>query len=167
MPAPARTTVRDVVGQDLDEPVLTDADIVHYLTGWELFNRMQYWRAHEAWEAVWKRHPEPSRLFFQGIIQLAAAYHLLTVKRRYRGMMGNFAKAEEKLKLFGERSRFLGVDVRALLQHVTSARTELGRVGAGDLENFPPALLPRVTCALTSARGTPSMSAATPAHRSR
>ncbi len=164
MPAPPRITVQDVAGRDLPEPALTDVDIADYLTGWELFNRKRYWHAHEAWEAVWKRHPEPSRLFFEGIIQLAAAYHLLTVKRRYRGMMGNFAKAEEKLRLFGRRSRCLGVDVHALLQHITAAHVEIERVGAGALEDFSPALLPCVACSLTSTRGTtPSATA----HRSR
>jgi hypothetical protein len=167
MPAPPRITVQDVAGRDLREPALTDADIADYLAGWELFNRKHYWHAHEAWEAVWKRHPEPPRLFFEGIIQLAAAYHLLTVKRRYRGTMGNFAKAEEKLRVFGERGRFLGVDVQALLQHIRAAHVEIERVGAGGLGDFSPSLLPRVACALTFARCTTPMSATTPAHRSR
>jgi hypothetical protein len=172
MPAPARITVRDVAAGDLREPALTNVDREDYLAGWELFNRGEYWHAHEAWEAVWKRHPEPWRLFLEGIIQLAAAYHLLTVKRRFSGMMGNFAKAEEKLRLFervppdagmkaGMESEplvvranypgsFLGVDVRALLRGIEAARRETERLGARNLEEFPTALLPRVVCALPS-----------------
>jgi len=146
MPAPRRITVRDLAGIDLREPVLTEEDLSGYFKGWELFNRQEYWHAHEAWEAVWMRHPEPSRLFFEGIIQLAAAYHLLIAKRRHGGMMGNFAKAEEKLRLFG--GMFLGVDVRGLLDGISTARMEIGRFGAGRLEEFSPALLPRVTCSL-------------------
>jgi hypothetical protein len=165
MRAPPRITVRDGAGRDLSEPALTDADIRDYLTGWELFNRKHYWHAHEAWEAVWKRHPEPSRLFFEGIIQLAAACHLLAGAVRYRGTVGNFAKAEERLKLFGERGRFLGVDVHALLQHIRAAQIELERVGAGGLRNVSPGLLPRVACTLTSPRGTTSIPATTPSAR--
>jgi predicted metal-dependent hydrolase len=149
MPAPPKVRVKDVDGGALREPPLTDADVSDYLRGWNLFNRGEYWHAHEAWEAVWKRHPEPSRLFFEGIIQLAAAYHLLTVKRRHSGTMGNFSKAESKLRLFD--GTFLGVDVRALLLSVGDARQEIERLGAGRLDEFPPALLPKVACALTPA----------------
>lgn len=158
MAAPPRITVADIAGIDLREPVLTDEDITEYLRGWELFNHREYWHAHESWEAVWKRHPEPPRLFFEGIIQLAAAYHLLTVKQRYRGTMGNFAKAEEKLRLFEGRTPkvdaavFLGVDVRALLRGIAAARKEIGRVGGLRLHEFPPRMLPYVVCALPSAR---------------
>lgn len=173
MPAPKRITVRDVTAADLVEPVLRAEDREEYLRGWELFNRREYWHAHEAWEVVWKLHPEPSRLFLEGIIQLAAAYHLLTAKRRYAGMMGNFAKAEEKLHLFaelpadddaarskgkrmqrlrgGEVHRVLGVDVRGLLHHIAAARIEIGRIGAERLEEFPLNHLPHVSCSLPTA----------------
>jgi uncharacterized protein len=146
MPAPRKIRVRGVDPGSLRGPALTGLDEADYLRGWELFNRREYWRAHEAWEEVWKRHPEPSRLFFEGIIQLAAAYHLLTVKRRYGGTMGNLSKAESKLQLF--EGRFLGVDVRALLLRIREAREEIERVGADRLERFSPALLPRVECTM-------------------
>ena len=162
--SPSRTSpARDLPSRS--SPTRTSSD---YLTGWELFNRKEYWHAHEAWEAVWKRHPEPSRLFFEGIIQLAAAYHLLTVKRRYRGMMGNFAKAEEKLRLFGETIAGRGVAFREstctlLLQHITrSARgNREGRRRSGS--RISRRHLPYVACSLTFPRHHRS----TAAHRSR
>jgi len=168
MPAPPRITVKDVAGVQLHEPVLTGEDTSDYLRGWELFSCTKYWHAHEAWEAVWKRHPEPSRLFFEGIIQLAAAYHLLTVKRLYRGTMGNFAKAEEKLRLLEgmfpgvDVAAFLGVDVRLLLQDISAARTEIERVGAHRLEEFSPALLPHVACILPFATSRTALSSSPP-----
>jgi predicted metal-dependent hydrolase len=121
---------------------MTDEDWRDYEEGWRLFNERQFWHAHEAWENVWKRRPEESRIFFQGIIQLAAAYHLLLVKKRYGGMMRNFEKAEEKLRLFP--SRFLRVDVAMLLVAVQNAREEVARVGPDHLERFNVSLIPVV-----------------------
>ncbi len=113
-----------------------------YEEGWRLFNEKQFWHAHEAWENVWKRRPEESRIFFQGIVQLAAAYHLLLVKKRYGGMMKNFDKAEEKLRLFP--STFLRVDVAELLNAITVAREEVQNIGSDILEKFNVLLIPIV-----------------------
>jgi len=126
----------------LIEPVLSPEDRSDYAEGWRLFNEHQFWHAHEAWESVWKRRPEESRIFFQGIIQLAAAYHLLVVKQRYGGMMRNFEKAEVKLRLFP--SSFLGVNVGQLLSAIRNARVEIARIGAESLERFDLSLIPTV-----------------------
>jgi hypothetical protein len=152
MPAPTRLTVHDVSVNDLCEPALTAGEQEDYARGWMLFNRREFWHAHEAWEGVWKRHPEPSRLFFEGIIQLAAAYHLLTTTQRYRGIVGNLAKAEEKLRMFAVHApriapgAFLGVDVWRLLGSIEVASEQLRRLGPGCIAEFPPALIPQVTC---------------------
>ncbi|MER3523389.1 MAG: hypothetical protein C4326_04810 [Ignavibacteria bacterium] len=126
----------------LVEPSLSEEEWKEYRTGWELFNHHRFWDAHEAWESVWKRRYEESRIFFQGIIQLAAAYHLLTVKHRFGGMMRNFEKAEEKLALFP--SSFLGCDVRVLLQAIAAARSEVRRIGSDNLAAFDRSLIPTV-----------------------
>jgi len=126
----------------LVEPLLNDEDWKEYLLGWQLFNERKFWHAHEAWEQVWKGSSSESRIFFQGIIQLAAAYHLLTVPLRYNGMMRNFEKAEEKLGLFP--AIFLGVDVKSLLDAIDSAREEVVRVGRDRLQMFSPSLIPTI-----------------------
>ena len=126
----------------LVEPLLNDEDWKEYLLGWQLFNEGKFWHAHEAWEQVWKRSSSESRIFFQGIIQLAAAYHLLTAPLRYNGMMRNFEKAEEKLGLFP--AIFLGVDVKSLLDAIDSAREEVVRVGRDRLQMFSPSLIPTI-----------------------
>lgn len=134
--------VCEINSQMLLEPELSPNDWQDYEEGWRLFNAREFWHAHEAWERVWQRCHEESRIFFQSIIQLAAAYHLLLVKRRYGGMMRNFEKAEEKLRLFP--TTFLGVDVHALLDAIEGAREEIERIGEGNLAAFDPAQLPRV-----------------------
>lgn len=44
-----------------------------YLQGIDLFNDQEYWEAHEAWEGVWKISQGERKLFYQALIQAAAA----------------------------------------------------------------------------------------------
>jgi predicted metal-dependent hydrolase len=43
--------------------------------GIALFNAHKFFEAHEVWEELWLLEPEPDRIFLQGLIQLAAAFH--------------------------------------------------------------------------------------------
>jgi predicted metal-dependent hydrolase len=43
--------------------------------GLEAFNSSHFFEAHELWEEVWLETPEPEKLFLQGLIQVAAAFH--------------------------------------------------------------------------------------------
>ncbi|HVY61195.1 MAG TPA: DUF309 domain-containing protein, partial [Planctomycetota bacterium] len=50
-----------------------------YLEGLARFNAERFWDAHEALEEIWTdlpNGPGPKR-FYQGLIQLAAAFHLV------------------------------------------------------------------------------------------
>ena len=42
-----------------------------YLAGVLLFNRQDYFEAHEAWEDLWSESHGPARKFYQGLIQAA------------------------------------------------------------------------------------------------
>lgn len=44
-----------------------------YLVGVVLFNRGDWFEAHEAWEDLWQESPLPQRRFYQGLIQAAVA----------------------------------------------------------------------------------------------
>jgi predicted metal-dependent hydrolase len=46
-----------------------------YLKGLEAFNSAQFYEAHEHWEEVWLETPHPDKMFLQGLIQVAAAFH--------------------------------------------------------------------------------------------
>lgn len=142
MSLPEKKAAKEIDPRSLAEPAMTEEDWREYEEGWRLFNERQFWHAHEAWESVWKRRSEESRIFFQGIIQLAAAYHLLLVKKRHGGMMRNFEKAEEKLRLFPRL--FLRVDVAGLLDAIRKARDEVARIGPDHLERFNTSLIPVV-----------------------
>jgi uncharacterized protein len=43
--------------------------------GLEAFNSGHFYDAHEHWEEVWLQTPTPDKIFLQGLIQVAAAFH--------------------------------------------------------------------------------------------
>ena len=43
--------------------------------GLEAFNSAHFFDAHERWEEVWLETPNPEKMFLQGLIQVAAAFH--------------------------------------------------------------------------------------------
>jgi len=46
-----------------------------YQNGLEAFNAAHFYEAHELWEEVWLATPNPDKMFLQGLIQVAAAFH--------------------------------------------------------------------------------------------
>ena len=46
-----------------------------YIRGLELFNRSEFYEAHEVLEDVWRAEAGPHKLFLQGLIQVAVALH--------------------------------------------------------------------------------------------
>ena len=46
-----------------------------YLHGIRLFNRAEFFEAHEVLEDVWRASPEPEKKFLQGLIQIAVGLH--------------------------------------------------------------------------------------------
>ncbi len=64
--------------------------------GVRLFNGGRFFECHEVWERLWKRSRGAERLFYQGMIQTAAA--MLHVKRgQLGGARSTWAKARAKL----------------------------------------------------------------------
>ena len=84
---------------------------VDYREGIDLFNRGEFWHAHEAWEARWLRSSGCPRQFVQGLIQIAAA--LVHWQRgNHRGLLRNWHKAQ--IKLSAVPSPYAGIDLAAL-----------------------------------------------------
>ena len=50
----------------------TDGDLAE---GLRCYRAEKFFAAHEHWEAVWLRLPEPEKAFLQALIQVAAAFH--------------------------------------------------------------------------------------------
>ena len=90
--------------------------------GVELFNRADFFDAHEALEDVWRAAPEPEKKFLQGLIQVAVALH-------HHGN-GNLAGARSVLKrAFRNLSRypegFGGIHLAPLLNSISDWQTAL------------------------------------------
>src|SRR5687767_11375580 len=75
--------------------------------GIDLYNAGQYFEAHEAWEAVWLDAPQEERFFYQGLIQITAAFVHLT-RNEYPGTVKLLAEGTAKLELY--LPRHLGVE---------------------------------------------------------
>lgn len=84
--------------------------------GIELFNRGEFFAAHETWEEIWRSTtPEPRELF-QGLVQVAAALHQILDLRRTIGPRNTLAKARSHLELYAPVAS--GLDVATLLESV-------------------------------------------------
>ena len=98
-------------------PVLSAEERQHlFREGIGLFNRGDFFEAHEVLEEIWRSNrPEPRDLF-QGIIQVAAAMHQFRDLHRKAGPRLTFAKARRRLEPFLPASH--GLDVAGLLEAV-------------------------------------------------
>ncbi|MEK7469818.1 MAG: DUF309 domain-containing protein [Planctomycetota bacterium] len=114
-----------------------------YTLGFELFNSGKRFEAHEEWEAIWLDEPKghPNRLFLQGLIQVAAAFHRVDT---------NFLRAAYRLfrsarrKLIPYSPSYKGVDIASLIPLLESWIERLGALNRGDAPShadyFPMAL---------------------------
>ena len=58
-----------------DEPDTPDSPDARYRAGIELFNRGEFFEAHEVWEDLWHECASADRRFYQALIQAAVAAH--------------------------------------------------------------------------------------------
>ena len=75
--------------------ILMNASLKH---GIELFNRGEYWEAHEAWEEVWMPDRKgPDAAFYKGLIQIAAGC-LHYGRRNRRGAVNKWRSGADYLR---------------------------------------------------------------------
>ncbi len=87
-----------------------------YREFWDLFNAEKFFEAHEVLEILWRETPGPERDFYQGLIQIAAAF--VHVQRGTPdGAHQLLTKASKKLQKYGPV--FHGLDLRAFLDQST------------------------------------------------
>ncbi|HEX5735440.1 MAG TPA: DUF309 domain-containing protein [Blastocatellia bacterium] len=67
-----------------------------YIQGIKLFNRKQYFDAHEIWEEIWLRSSGDTKLFYQMLIQAAVGLHHYE-RGNSRGARGMYKNVCEKL----------------------------------------------------------------------
>ena len=109
----------------LSEPELR-ARLGEFYAALDQFNRRWYFESHETLEDLWMVTPMPERQFFQGIIQLAAAFVHFS-RGEYPGIFKLLDAADEKIAGFTPE-RF-GVDTAGLLNNLRRARAEIAALG--------------------------------------
>ncbi len=106
--------------------------------GIELFNRGEYFEAHEELEHAWNEEGGPARELYRGILQVAVAYLQIT-RRNYNGAIKMFLRARQWLDPLPDVCR--GVDVAALRKDAGEVRAALEALGAERISEFDPSQL--------------------------
>lgn len=119
------------------EPALDPEERQAFERGVAEFNAGLFFECHDTLEDLWTGVRGPSRDFFQGLIQVAVAFHHLT--------RGNLAGAESLLlralgRLEKYPDRYFGFDLAGQRAELTAW---LGRVRAADLGDLALAELPK------------------------
>jgi uncharacterized protein len=126
-----------------NQPLLTaeelSATLGEFYKAVDEFNDRYYFESHETLEDLWMVTPWPDRQFFQGIIQLAAAF-VHFVRGEYPGIIKLLDGAAEKLTEFAPDH--FGVDVTGLLEGIGRARSELMALGEEGFREWDEARVP-------------------------
>ena len=126
-----------------NQPLLSPEELTSRLDEFyaavDQFNRRYYFESHETLEDLWMVTPWPERQFFQGIIQLAAAF-VHFVRGEYPGTIKLLDAAAEKLREFAPA--LFGVDVRGLVAEIERSRDALAALGEGGFRAWDEAGVP-------------------------
>ena len=102
--------------------------------GIKLFNRAEFFEAHEVLEDVWREAPAAEKKFLQGLIQAAVAFHHHS-SGNVVGARSLLARARRNLS--GTRQQFRGIHLDPLLESLARWQAALE-----DSQPVPP--LPRI-----------------------
>jgi predicted metal-dependent hydrolase len=109
--------------------------------GISLFNRQEFYEAHEAWEKGWIDEEGDERVLLQGLIQVAAGFYKLQVGSPV-GTVKLLQQGALKLRRFLGNS--LGVDLHALLPEVDIWCTEAEKLVSEGRADYEPKRLPKL-----------------------
>ena len=110
-------------------------------TGVELYNAGSFFEAHEAWEEVWLEAENSEREFYQGLIQVTAAFVHVT-RNEYPGSVRLLDAGISKLARYGERKE--GIELASFVEGARRAREALLSLGETRLREFDRGLIPRI-----------------------
>lgn len=84
--------------------------------GRALFNARLFWEAHEAWEEAWMDEEGDTRVFLQGLIQVAAGYYKAFVQEQPVGCVKLLGSGLDKLRPLD--GRFAGIALAGFIAQV-------------------------------------------------
>jgi uncharacterized protein len=102
--------------------------------GLACYCRQDFFDAHEHWESVWLRLPEPEKTFLQALIQITAAFHHLQRNNRI-GTRSLLTRALRRLDVYP--ADYGGVAVEPLRQSVRAWLLALGDDAVPPLLPYP------------------------------
>lgn len=105
-----------------------------FARGIGFFNGARFFEAHEAWEDVWRAAPAEQKRFWQGLVQLAVAFHHHSTGNRV-GMRSVLERGIRNLD--GYPNDFCGIKLLSLKRSVEQWREALDTLQ-------PPPSLPRI-----------------------
>ena len=109
--------------------------------GIELYNGGSYFEAHEAWEEVWLEAETAEREFYQGLIQITAAFVHVT-RNEYPGSVPLLDAGISKLARYGTRKE--GIELASFVAGARRAREVLIGLGQKRLREFDVVLIPPI-----------------------
>jgi uncharacterized protein len=113
-----------------------------YLAGIVLFNRHQFFSAHEIWEDLWQDCRAELRRFYQGLIQAAVALHHWN-NGNWRGAKRLFQSGRNYMKDYPDV--FLGLEIDRFWQQMKLAVAEaLGDDPPASSAHLDPKLVPEI-----------------------
>ena len=111
------------------------------IEGVKEFNRGEYYRQHDLFEAQWVETAGPVRDLYRGILQVGVAYYQIE-RGNYRGALKMLQRSVQWLALLPDTCQ--GIDVRQLRRDSNAVRAELQRIGPGRLAELDRRLLKSV-----------------------
>jgi hypothetical protein len=109
--------------------------------GIDLYNAGHYWNAHEAWEEVWLESERGLRNFYQGLIQVSAAFVHVT-RNRYPGGVKLLAEGIAKLERYP--AEYMGLDLGSHVEGARRCRERLIELGEARISDFDRAMIPQI-----------------------
>lgn len=128
---------------DGEEPArLTAEDRAAIQAGMDLYNSGEYWECHEALEEVWLEARPEDKLFLQGLIQAAAAFHKYLVQENAVGGVKLLTRALNKLSRYSDD--YMGLDMRSFKQGLSACWREIIDLGQRHIGEFDPGSVPEL-----------------------
>jgi predicted metal-dependent hydrolase len=107
------------------------------LQGLDLFNKGDYFEAHERLEAAWNEELSPGRELYRAVLQVAVAY-LQIQRQNYTGALKMFLRLRQWIEPLPDECR--GVDVDTLRKDAQGVYEQLISAGKDKLADFDQSL---------------------------
>ncbi len=103
------------------------------LKGLQMFNKGEYFEAHEFLEDAWNEDSSPSRNVYKGVLQVAVAY-LQIERSNYRGAIKMFLRSRQWLSPLPDTCR--GINIAQLRQDAERVHRQILDLGPAGIEKF-------------------------------